>query len=212
MRKYLFILLVLLLFTITADAQQRCVFARRKVGDWSWIVNAGIASAKPKLEMSKDKYSDRFSGGLNFGGDIGARFNIKDFYMQATLGYARYDNKYELPRTTIPESYPNQVLQTISLPIILGLNYKNDSRIFPLMEVGVVLNYALDIQNSDIEIETNKVFPAITGRLGLGYEISDRFALEFKAVYTQTSDIAAQSLKYTYKTIGGQISFVCKLE
>ena len=200
------LLLIMLLASFGANSQIK----------WNIVANVGTGSPKAKYKVDKTELN-RIKSGYQFNGDLGARYDLNNLYFQATVGYNRYDNKFEVDRGTppdpsIPKDFPNQVLQVLQLPIIVGYAYHNSSKFYPLMEVGVILNYTLDIQNGLSPIEENKFFPSFSGRVGAGYDLNNKLSLELKGVFAQTLDISKQDfLTYSYQVVGVQLTAVYKL-
>ena len=200
MRILFFVLLSLVSVTLTA--QRGGCYCESK---WDIVVNLGAGHLNSVYKVQSQDNSNLIKDKLQLNGDISMRYSFSRFYIQPGIGFSSFATKY-IPTANSSEK---RNLQTITIPIILGFNYKNDTRLYPLAEVGFIPNFVLDY--SDKSVDAKEFFPSFVGKMGAGYELSERTSIEIKATYLQTTNVLQNDYKASYKSIGGQIALLVKI-
>jgi hypothetical protein len=148
--------------------------------------------------------------------DAGIRYNIGMLHLQSGISYwlLRYDaDDRFLVEEGIHSGGYNKIInkQFMGIPLMIGFNYNRQSRIYPLVQAGIIAYYSL---NDFVSWHNDKNFVlTLAGNAGIGINLSNKIAIEPSFFYKRATKVIFSKDTYdTYtQAIGAKLSAVFRL-
>lgn len=193
-----------------------CTFGAKAQSKWNIV--GGIGAGVYKSDRFGSAYLD--DNKIYFDINAGVRHNLSNMlYLQTGLSYTYFTLNIDKVKYSVESGLPlpdidfnNQMY--LSIPLLVGFNYKKENRIYPFIQVGGIVNYAIQkylIEASVVNLsEEKRINLGLLAKIGIGVNISQNITLEPAFVFQRTTKIDNSDGSYN-QLLGGQISLVYKL-